>query len=87
MKKAMFKKGDTFFHPTQRMFVIIDDKQYFENTNEKGDKGWLYTLKCFEHKGDTPKPWKRYYETRIINELQPLKKTKAVKVLYGDSGK
>ena len=87
MKKAMFKRGDTFFHPEQRMFVMIDDMQYMDSPGKDGQKGWLYNLKCFQHKNDLPKPWKRYYETRIINELQPLKKTKAVKVLYGDSGK
>lgn len=81
MKKAMFKRGDTFFHPEQRMFVVIDDMQHFEGEG----KGWLYTLKCFQHKNDLPKPWKRYYQDRVINELQPLKKTKAIKVLYGDS--
>jgi hypothetical protein len=77
--KAKFKKGDMFFHPTQRMFVQIDTVDHYP---ERG--GYLYTLKCFEHKGDTPKPWKRYYESRLITELQPLKKSNAVKILYGE---
>lgn len=85
MRKAKFKKNDVFFHPEQKLFVMIDDVQFFDKTNKNGDKGWLYTLKCFKHEKDEAKPWKRYYESRIINELLPLKSSNTMKVLYGDS--
>lgn len=77
--KAKFKIGQAFFHPGQNLFVQIDDVQYFDG------KGWLYNLKCFKHEQDEKKPWKRYYEDRIINELLPMKDTKAMKVLYGNT--
>lgn len=80
--KPKFKKGETFFLPKESLFVIIDDMGYFEGEG----KGWLYNLKCFKHQQDEAKPWKRYYEHRVINELQPLRSSKAVKVLYGQAG-
>lgn len=77
--KPKFKVGDAFFLPKEAMFVQVDKVEYFEGD----DKGWLYNLKCYKHQGDEMKPWKRYYEHRVINELQPMRHTKAMKVLYG----
>ena len=28
--KAKFKRGETFLHPDQKIFVVIDDMDYFE---------------------------------------------------------
>lgn len=87
MNKAKFKRGDMFYHPEQKLFIIIEDKAYYPNTNKNGDSGWLYDLKCFQSQGDEPKPFKRYYENKMINTLEPIKKTNAVKVLYGSNDK
>ena len=78
--KAKFKKGDTFIHPTQNLFVVVDEVNFYQGT----DKGFLYTLKCYLHEKDQAKPWKRYYESKVISELVPLKSSNAVKVLYGN---
>ena len=76
--KAKYKKGQAFFLPKESLFVQIDGMNYYEGK----DKGWLYDLKCYKHEQDEKKPFKRYYEHRITNELQPLKTDKAIKVLY-----
>ncbi len=85
--KARFKKNEKFFHPGQNLFIVIDDMVYMPNKNESGNSGWLYTLKCYrhEHEAQSPKPWKRYYEKRIITELLPMRPTNAVKILYDES--
>jgi hypothetical protein len=77
--KAKFKKGDKFFHPTQDLFVIIDEMDFFQG------KGWLYTLKCFKHEKDVAVPWKRYYESKVLTELIPLRPNQAARVLYANS--
>jgi hypothetical protein len=76
--KPKFKKNETFWHPEQKVFVIVDGMDYFEG------KGWLYNLKCFKHENDEKIPWKRYYESRVMNELVQLKTNNAVKILYGN---
>lgn len=77
--KPKFKVGDAFFLPKEAMFVQIDKMEYFEGEG----RGWLYNLKCYKHAQDEAKPWKRYYEERVINELLPMRQSKAMKVLYG----
>lgn len=77
--KAKFKKGDKFFHPTQDLFIVIDAVDYFQG------KGYLYTLKCFKHEKDVAVPWKRYYESRVLTELMPLRESQAARVLYAGS--
>ena len=78
--KAKFKRGETFLHPDQKIFVVIDDMDYFEG------KGWLYNLKVFNHGVADAKPWKRYYETRVMTELVQMTKANTAKVLYGSKG-
>lgn len=75
--KSKFKVGDKFFHPTQDLFVIIDDTSFYPG------KGWLYTLKCYNPGTKKTEFWKRYYETKIINELSQIKVVNTAKVLYG----
>jgi hypothetical protein len=70
-QKSKFKVGDKFFHPAQDIFVVIDAMDYFQG------KGWLYTLKCFKHEKDAVVPWKRYYESRVLTELMPLRPSSA----------
>lgn len=78
--KPKFKKGQTFYHAAQNIFVMIDTMDYYEGEG----RGWLYNLKCFKHEHDQDKkPWKRYYEAKMLSELTPLKSNNAVKVLYG----
>lgn len=79
MQKAKFKIGDQFFHEKQKLFVVVDDVSFFQN------KGHLYTLKCFTHENTEAKPWKRYYESKIMSELVPLRPSDAVRVLYGNT--
>jgi hypothetical protein len=50
---------------------VIDAMDYFQG------KGWLYTLKCFKHEKDAVVPWKRYYESRVLTELMPLRPSSA----------
>lgn len=76
--KSKFKKGDSFFHNEQKVFVVVDDINFYQG------KGFLYTLNVFSNENDKGRPWKRYYEDRVINELTPLKGSNAVKVLYGN---
>ncbi len=78
--KAKFKVGDKFFHSEQGLFVVIDEVGFYQGEG----KGWLYTLKCFKHEKDEAKPWKRYYEHRVLSELVPLKVNAAMNVLYGN---
>lgn len=78
-QKPKFKVGDKFFHPTQDIFVVIDTMDYFQG------KGWLYTLKCFKHEKDVAVPWKRYYESRVLVELVPLRPNQSSRVLYANS--
>lgn len=76
--KPKFKKGQTFWHAGQNVFIMIDAMEYYEG------KGWLYNLKCYKHEHDSEKkPWKRYYESKMLEELTPLKTNNSVKVLYG----
>lgn len=75
--KPKFKKDQMFFHPEQKVFVAIDGMSFYEG------KGYLYSLRVYNHDKTQSSPWKRYYESKIIQELTPLKETKAVKVLYG----
>lgn len=81
--KPKFKKNQMFFHSEQKVFVAIDGMEYHENT-EGEKKGWLYALRVYNHDKTESKPWKRYYEHKIVNVLTPLKEANAVKVLYGD---
>jgi hypothetical protein len=76
----MFKENDKFFHPEKNIFVVVDAIDYYPS---KG--GFLYTLKCFNHDNVETKPWKRYYESRVINELLPLKPNNVTKITLGDN--
>lgn len=78
--KPKFKKNQMFFHPKQKVFVAIDSMDFYEGEG----KGWLYALRVYNHDRTTSVPWKRYYEGKVIEELTPLRETKAVKVLYGE---
>jgi len=78
--KPMFKKNEKFFHPEQNLFVTVDKIDFYP---DKG--GYLYTLKCFNHETTETKPWKRYYENRVLAELVPLKPNNAVKAIFGKS--
>jgi len=80
--KPMFKINEMFFHPEQKVFVTIDTMQYFMGE----DKGWLYALKVFNHNTGETKPWKRYYEHKVIDVLQKLKNQHGTKVLFGENG-
>ena len=74
--KPLFKKGSIFFHEDQKLFVSVENVDFITN------KGNLYTLKVYAHK-DKPSEYKRYYEDKVIDLLTPMKKTNAVKVLFG----
>ena len=78
MNKPMFKVDDMFFHSEQNLFVQIDQ------VNNIPKKGWLYNLKVFDHVHKQPKPWKRYYEAKVLEVLQPVIPSHATKVLYGE---
>ena len=78
--KPMFKKNQMFFHPEQKVFVAIDSMDFYEGEG----KGWLYALRVYNHDRTESKPFKRYYESKMLTDLTPLRETKAVQVLYGD---
>ena len=78
--KPKFKKGETFLHPIQKVFVVIDNMAYYEG------KGWLYNLMVFNHGVAEAVPWKRYYESRVMTELTQMTKANTAKVLYGSKG-
>ena len=78
--KPMYKKGDMFFHPDQKVFVTIDTMEHYKGA----DKGWLYALKVFNHETMLAgKPWKRYYEAKVVDVLKKLKIKDSAKVLFG----
>lgn len=68
-----------FFHPEQKVFVAIDGMEHYEG------KGWLYALRVYNHDRTESKPFKRYYENKIMDVLTPLKEANAVKVLFGEA--
>ena len=78
--KPMFKENEKFFHPDQNIFVMVDKIDFYPN---KG--GYLYTLKCFNHDNTETKPWKRYYESKVLSELVPLKTNNAGRVIFGSN--
>lgn len=79
MLKPKFKKDQMFFHPDQKVFVAIDGMSFYEG------KGWLYALRVYNHDRTESKPFKRYYEHKVMSELTPLKQDNAVKVLFGEA--
>lgn len=78
--KPKFKKNQMFFHPEQKVFVAVDGMDFYEGEG----KGWLYALRVYNHDRSESKPWKRYYEYKMLSDLTPLKEANAVKVLYGE---
>ena len=81
--KPKFKKNQMFFHPEQKVFVAIDSMDFYEGEG----KGWLYALRVYNHDRTESKPFKRYYEAKMLETLTPLKEANAVKVLYGEKPK
>lgn len=79
--KPKFKKDQMFFHPEQKVFVAIDSVSFYEGEG----KGWLYALRVYNHDRTESKPFKRYYEHKVMSELTPLKQDNAVKVLFGEA--
>ena len=80
VSKPKFKKNQMFFHPQQKVFVAIDSVQWQEGEG----KGWLYALRVYNHDKTESKPYKRYYEHKMMSELTMLKEANAVKVLFGE---
>lgn len=78
--KPKFKKDQMFFHPEQKVFVAIDSVSFYEGEG----KGWLYALRVYNHDRTESKPFKRYYESKMMTDLTPLKEANAVKVLFGE---
>lgn len=78
--KPKFKLNSMFFHSEQKVFVAIDGMSYFEGEG----KGWLYALRVYNHDKTESKPFKRYYESKILEVLTPLKESHAVNVLFGE---
>lgn len=78
--KPKFKRDQMFFHPEQKVFVAVDSVSYYEGEG----KGWLYALRVYNHDRTESKPYKRYYENKMMSDLTPLKEANAVKVLFGE---
>lgn len=79
-RKALFKVGDQFFHPEQKLFLTIDSVEYYKNRG-----GYLYRMKVFNDKEniDNNDPWKSYYQDKMLTNLVELKNNVTKKVLYG----
>ena len=83
LQKPQFSKDQMFFHPEQKVFVAVDGVSYFEGEG----KAWLYALRVYNHDRTESKPFKRYYEHKMLTDLTPLKEANAVKVLFGEKKK
>lgn len=81
LPKSKFKKGEVFYHSNKNLFVVIDDVNYYDH------KGYLYTLKYFTHEVAESKPFKRYYEPKMLTELVSLKANNSMRILYGTKSK
>ena len=81
-----FKHGDLFFHNEQKVLVevqsmlIPDTKGRLPNTENE----WLYNLHILNPNTGQKRPWKRYYEKKMIEALTKLENIDAARVLFKD---
>ena len=84
---SKFKEGDIFFHPSQKVLVEVESMVIPETKNRmpNTDNEWLYNLHILNPNTGQKKPWKRYYEKKVIETLVKLENLEAAKVLFKDN--
>jgi hypothetical protein len=86
-KMGLFKTGDIFFHPEQKVLVEIGESTIpttkFKKPNTKNEI--LYRLKILNPDTLESKPWKSYWQDKMQAKLVKLENMQAAKVLFKEN--
>ena len=80
-KRAKFKEEDIFFHKDKNLWLYVDAIDFIENAKE-----FLYTFKVLKTTNDKTDngEWKRYYESKIVEQCVLISRKDTAKVMYGN---